>query len=378
MMVISYKTIAKLLLGTFIVSALPLSTVAAVRCEAVFGNSTYLRDTVAAARDLNKSVLDFLEVYQKNPQELTTDQVRAQVNSFGRKADAYFKEAGIEAQYRMETIKFKNLKDLPEFVMSYPVFTLKGARSGDEVSRMMYGVQSNPHFNKRPITFDYDTLYLFRNQDSLGHYESGGNKIYVGPHVVTQALAGFSSTLRHEVQHYFEQMKIYDGKMTMARIAFSTGKKQSVEPYDNYLRMDELETHLRDVRILLNLKARIAKDKTLEKNLDAATMAKIKGARSKYIQQKMEIMTSILKNSETMLNHFRNQMRNQKPESYDVTQGHGDPTALYFVDGLPYKMIQVNTYGIYNKPSYELTNADLQNGLQKIFDWQWTLSLIHI
>lgn len=371
MKVISHKTFLKSLIGALIVSALPLSTVAAVRCEAIFGKVSYLKETLTSARDLNSAVLNFQSQYQKNPRELTAHDVRTLVNSFGRKAHTYFEEAGIEYHQKMELFKFRNLKDTAELVVSYPVFTITGSRNGDEIARMIYGVHSNPQFSKRPLTIEYDTLYLFKNVHSHGHYSSVANKIGIGPHVVTQALAGYSNPLRHEIQHYLEQMKVYDGKMTLARISFSNEKKESIEPYDNYFRMDELETHLKDLRGLVNSQARLSRDKALAKNLDATVMAKVKERRPHYLQETIEIMSSLLKNSEVMLGYLRTNMSNKKPHSYDVTLGHGDPTALYLLEGSPFPIVQINTYGVYNKAQYEMTSAELQQGINKVIEWQW-------
>ena len=362
------KAVISSFLGALIVSAIPLSTLAAGRCESVFGNSSYLKESLTSARATNNAVVDFFRKYKNSPHELTVEQVRAEVNSFGKKAMLYFADAGIEAQSRMEICKFKNLKDSQEFVISYPVFTLKGSRSGDEVARLINGIHSNPKFSKHPVEVEFDSLYLFKN-NSMGHYDSEGNRISIGPHVIADEIRGVSNTLRHEAQHYFEQMKIYDNQMSMARISFSESSNKSGEPYGNYFRMDELETHLRDIRTLLNFKARAEKDKTLFKSLDADIIAKIKGDRPRYIEDKMQIMSQLMKNSETMMTHLKSQLANRSPDQISNTKMPGESMAVYVVDDLPYSIVRVNLYGVFNKPQYEMSRGEIQQGIEKVFIW---------
>ncbi|MFM6927802.1 MAG: hypothetical protein ACKOX6_05020 [Bdellovibrio sp.] len=363
-----HKTVIRSLLGALIVSACPLSTLAAGRCESVFGNSSYLKESLTSARATNNAVVDLFRKYKNSPHELTIEEVRTQVNSFGKKAVAYFSDAGIESQSHMEIFKFKNLKDAKEFVISYPVFTIKGSRSGDEVARLLNGIHSNPKFNKHPVRVEFDSLYLFKNQ-SMGHYESEGNKISVGPHVIAEEIRGVSNTLRHEAQHYFEQMKIYENQMTMARISFSESSNKSGDPYGTYFRMDELETHLRDIRTLLNFKARAEKDKVLFQNLEPDIIAKVKGDRPRYIEDKMHIMNTLMKSSETMMSHLKSQLANRSPDQIMNTKIPGENIAVYVVDDVPYSIVRVNLYGVFNKPQYELSRGEIQQGIEKVFIW---------
>lgn len=365
------NTVLRSFLGALIVSATSASTLAAVRCESVFGNSSYLKESLSSARATNNAVVDFFRKYKNTPHDLTIEQVRTEVNSFGKKAMLYFADAGIEAQFRMENFKFKNLKDAQEFVISYPVFTLKGSRSGDEVARLINGIHTNPKFSKHPVQIEFDSLYLFKN-DSMGHYESEGNKISIGPHVIADEIRGVSNTLRHEAQHYFEQMKIYDSQMSMARISFSESSNKSGEPYANYFRMDELETHLRDIRMLLNVKARAEKDKILFKSLDADIVAKVKGDRPRYIEDKIQIMTILMKNSETMMNHLKSQVAHRSPDQIGNTKMPGESIAVYVVDDVPYSIVRVNLYGVFNKPQYEMSRGEIQQGIEKVFTWHFS------
>ncbi|MNL25143.1 hypothetical protein D3C87_1466140 [compost metagenome] len=63
----------------------------------------------------------------------------------------------------------------------------------------------------------------------------------------------FDNLLRHEMAHYFEQQKLKAGKFTLARFQLRQNKANPNEPYAVGVRLDELETHLRDLRSIRDL-----------------------------------------------------------------------------------------------------------------------------
>lgn len=253
-----------------------------------------------------------------------------------------------------------------ENALFYANYRLTGSAQGDEISRMINGVQANPHFTELLLKFHYDPLYRINYQDSSGHFVPESRTLFIGPHVIAGEFAGFNTTLRHEIQHYFEEIKVIDGKMSLARVSFSEHQQKQDIPYGDFLNVDELETHLRDLRALKNAQKLTAKDKKIVGSIGAEKFESVKSARASMILFKANVLKVLIQNSRIATANLASSGNWSAVSLNPVT---GGIEVLYQGMNPPYSMALVKLRGLL--PAGVLAeNAQIKAEVEKVLKWQ--------
>jgi len=292
-------------LVSLFVTLLGISAQGQMSCENIFSRPSVYKDSFLPLKKDNNSTEDLLAVLKTKPQELTSKELEAKIHDLQIFAEEYFNAAGISFEKLTTSVRIKNLKDAPEFTFFYSIYRITGSANGDEMSRLMNGVQANPKFLSHRLTIIFDPLYQVNYPDSAGHFLAATNSLFIGPHVIAREVAGLSTTFRHEIQHYLEQIKIINGEMTLARVVFWEMAPKDQEPYADYLRVDELETHLRDIRTLLNSQNLAAKDKKLSNVISANSLTGIKKIREPVLKEQIERLGKLINKSRTVTENIK-------------------------------------------------------------------------
>lgn len=166
--------------------------------------------------------------------------------------EAYFKAAGISFERSFLSLNVGRTKDAESYTLQYPAYKISGSRSGNMLARMMYGAEISLKSRKYPVAFVFDPLYSVKFQGQLGHFNPEVRAIVIGPVVLSYSLTGTTNTLRHEIHHYLESLRVLNGEMSLQRMKLSDQADVSGESYRKFLSSDELETHLRDLRFAFN------------------------------------------------------------------------------------------------------------------------------
>lgn len=197
----------------------------------------------------------FIRNIQYNPAKLTVNSVDSGFRLLERISEDYFKRAQIDFVKVPRSIEVKNLKDKESFVFQYTGYKLKGSADGDEIARLINGVQTNPKLKDFPVAFVFDPL-LALSYPGHGANFSWWQKLTIrfGPNAVLNTNKGENSFLRHEIQHYFEVIKLLSGQMTLSRIKLSNDQTDLSDTNVNgtHLTADEAEAYLRDSRYSLS------------------------------------------------------------------------------------------------------------------------------
>ena len=355
-----------LLVGAIFVTCLPINARAAGQCESVFSAKTsYFKESMEPIRTLSRKSLVLKDKYLKNSEQLSQKEVADQLVEMKQLAEAYFETAGISYEIQWAQFNFKNLKDSSNYLSKYPVYKIKGSKNGDEVSRMIYGVLSHPSYQKKPVTFQFDLLYGIK-AESVGHYDTRTNIIHIGSYSLAAEISGLTNTVRHEVQHYFEHMKILEKKQTTARISFSESNPKSKDPYHDYFRLDEIETHLRDIRTMLNFDSRAAKDKLFAGHVTPEVWKNILENRKVVISDKFETLEMMLTSSDKILGHLQEKTY---PNAFIENHANGEWMGAYLLEGYSYSVVRIDFYGLFPKPQYEMTKPEISKIVKETLDW---------
>lgn len=363
-----YKTIylkAALCLATFFVTSQPFWAMGAGRCEAVFGRTSYLKESRESIRTLSREIIEFRNSLKEAPHKFDSHQVRTKIQNFSTLAEQYFQDAGIQTTEKSARIEFHGLKDKETLVVDYPIYKLQGTRGGDEISRLIFGVQSHPQYVKHPLNFEFDILFLL-NDTAVGVYSPAATSIKFGPYAIAGEISGLTSTLRHEVQHFMEQVKIYEKQQTTARISFSEKKTTSKEPYADYFRLDEIETHLRDIRTALSFEARKAKDFVFSSSVKPEVWASILKNREVALSDKFVIIERMLKVSEEKLIEMQ---KRGLPTAFLENHRNGEWMGAYLFENSSYSVANIDFYGLFPKPRYQMSDAEVSTIVQTTLQW---------
>jgi hypothetical protein len=178
--------------------------------------------------------------------------LQKRVDAIQSAAKTYFKAAKIG--YEMQPVITVSLAVGDRaYDVAIREMIVTGSLDGDATSRLFYAFGSD---QKNPATFRFIPTLTIDGRLHTAGYDPIPQTIEFGPTALTDRFLGFGDPLRHEVQHHFEEIKIRNGSFTLARFVFSNTGDPNAEMYDARLSLDELETHLRDLRHLLKISPR--------------------------------------------------------------------------------------------------------------------------
>jgi hypothetical protein len=164
---------------------------------------------------------------------------------------------------------------------------------GDLTAQMLDGVLQNKKLAGLKIILD-PFLFLSR-MNTMGGFEPKEFRLVLTQFAIAQDALGIGSTFRHEIQHAFENVKLKDGEKTLSSFQGSQRIPKENGPYTNFMSMDELETHLRDLRFLKNIAP------THDKYLGDELTAKAIELRKNQIRQKVSTIQSLISKSNFVL-----------------------------------------------------------------------------
>lgn len=163
-------------------------------------------------------------------------------------------------------------------------------------------------------------------------------------------------------------MKVLNGENTLARAVFTEEAPKSTDrPYAKFLRMDELETHLRDLRLIKNQKLWQSRDLRLAQVMAGQKVAQITKARAFMIHEKISTLSTLTENSLAMLKN----LEGLKPENVTVNK-RTQAIEVHFA-GLsgPYSSARIELTGLL--PVDEIQDLQKIEALAKqVLSWQRT------
>jgi hypothetical protein len=356
------------LLLAFLVLLANHLTFAAVGCEALYSKLSSYSDTHIEITELTTATKDVVHILKDAPEMSDSKQVKSQVQNLMKKVETYFEAAEMAYKPVKAKLQIIGLSDREVFVLTYNQYQIHGSKRGDEFSRMIFGVEADSDSQTYPVNFVYDPLFQIRHNDTGATFADGKvAKISFGSDVFL-ARTERSNSLRHDIQHYFESVDLKKGEMTLARIQLRNSKEKKGVPYSELMGMDELETHLRDIRGLLNIPLNQKKDQRLSLLKTESQMAYIQTFRKKNLKKKIETLTALLQNSVKMCQVMKAVLPKLQTDFSRGPEVEND--AIYefdFPSGLPYESISVNL-----EKRIDLSVADskqVQESLASVFEW---------
>lgn len=339
------------------------------RCEGLFAKPSVYGTSLNHLKLLDYNTLDLLEALKNNPREIDRVMLDAKIAQITILAEKYFESNALFFEKKDTTISVKNLKDTEQYTLQYPVYSIYGSKEGDGISRLMYGAQSKLKTKNYSLNIVFDLLYKIKYPDFSGHFIAEGGTIFIGSHVISEDIAGLGATLRHEIQHYFEQTKMLNGNMTLSRISFTESKVSAQEngPYSNFLRMDEIETHLRDLRTSLNVNLMNAKDKKLF-DVIAATenITAIKQIRPRIAKEIYKRIWILIDRSKVTLKNIKNV---REFPSTVINTDTGAVTVEFVGLPPPYSTVKIELSGRLNHKEDIINRQKIFNSIKEVIQW---------
>lgn len=324
------------------------------------------RDSFEQIREMTRAVEGLADLL-KNPSEARSSDLDQQMSRIQEATDQYFAAAGIQVQKQVANVQIGSIKDDAKFEFYYNVYQMKGSRTGDEIARMMYGVQSNPKFSKNPVTFTFDPLYLlnFGRGGMLAHFHRQQRAVVIGPHVLTMSTAGIAEVFRHEIHHYFENIKVLTGKMSLQRIMLGNPQGAKNKNYGDLLSVDEAETHLRDWRAIRSENRIDTIDTKLKDLVPPDARMEILGERMRIEMVSISNLKQILTDSMGMIPVIK-KLTQEKKWTEIGNEETGGTFVMFETPGQEYSHVGINVQGLVNEKS---SPEQIRDAVLKVLEW---------
>jgi hypothetical protein len=289
--------------------------------------------TYIALKDMSAATEALLEKLA-GTHEMTVAELTYETRESEKYLESYLDAAGFSYKRITQTVRTKPLKDAPEYVLSYGTYEITGSREGSAPARLIHGVQVNPKFKESHLKFVVDPLHQLKN-NSLAHFIREDMTISLGPSEFSKDLLAMSSTIRHEVQHFFEEIKMMKGEDTLARIELKSAIGRPDAPYSMYFRADEVETHLRDLRYFSNLNHQQKRDsKLLELGFSPDFFPGLRDYRQYILRLKKETLKDFEQNLRKVIIEVEANLKNGGgPVTSVVNRDNGDIHVSFFTSG---------------------------------------------
>ncbi|WP_413560780.1 hypothetical protein [Bdellovibrio sp. HCB209] len=289
----------------------------------------FLLTEVAALKSMHKTTNDFVNSYNANRFAFTREQIQSKITEITDLTRDYLNASGV--RYEEKGTMYGSYP--------YSAFYLHGEVGGSRISRFLKGVEAKPSYKAETIKVMLDPVYKLR-QSAAAHYQPETKTVHVGPETFTYMKLGVSTALRHELKHAFESAKISRGEMTLARFTFR-GSAKSDDAYAAFMRLDELDTYIRDLRQLTNPgKIKQINQDLKDSGYSSADMEYFATFRKGTIENSKSILNNIILKSHEALTLAKQQMQAKLPT---VIDGKSRPT---FVsdgrDNSKYSSVEIN------------------------------------
>ncbi|WP_373999655.1 hypothetical protein [Bdellovibrio bacteriovorus] len=213
-------------------------------------------------------------------------------------AEDYFNSIGV--QYELQMVKREDMEFQGSFIekLSYPLFIISGVSEARESNGQFFEkVLSDSRLQSLKLVFD-PFLPLWSGPIQ-GFFEPSSNSLYFSVTALSYRTGGLGDTLEHELLHALENENLLKGSLTLAAITLMADQR-TPEVYSDFLRLDEIETHLLDIEFLTKQAPQ------LEENvLDKGSLKRLREERNKNLEFKKETVQRLLKNSLRYLSKLR-------------------------------------------------------------------------
>ncbi|MNJ92622.1 hypothetical protein D3C87_102960 [compost metagenome] len=299
-------TIASIL-TTIAVGLFSSYAMAANQCSRIFVSEMSNHEPLAEIKNLQMTHVEFLDFLSaRKGQTLEPAELSHWIQRAEKATTEYFENAGIQFTRESvvhEGIDFNGVK-IPR--LAYDVYKIvESKQEGSPNALFFNGVLKNSKL--KSLSLIYDPFLSIRQAGVSGYFLNSPHQIWFSWNSLVGRRWGTGDTLRHEVQHAFEYQKIREGRPTLASFQF-IGKEKREEAYSDFMSLDEIETHLRDVRFLKNIVPRLEKSAHLESwqslNTYRRNAAKDDIARLKSLISRAKVaLAEIEANPNASLNH---------------------------------------------------------------------------
>ncbi len=258
----------------------------ALLCSKVFQNETLQALANAQLKELNNKSLELLNAFKSPTTDTNLKQALSKEIELITKN--YFKEQNI--QFSTRNFNYQGLE--------YSVFFIREVGTPlDDNARLLKGLLMSQKLKSIDIIFD--PLLHIRDPQAAGSFNGSTSTILIGYTSLTHRMLGVSDTLRHEAQHAFEYYKIQNNEFTLARFVIENPKAED-QRYLRYLSLDEIETHIRDIRFLRNQgPLRVTKQST-------TAQEKLEVLRTERLKQKINLSAELISRAQNALNILEN------------------------------------------------------------------------
>ena len=335
-------------------------------CAGLFGHESPQVPLAEMNEAYEKLLADFA-----TPEQMTSQVLREKVGLLAKSIQDYLDTAGISYEVIPQPLPIQGLKDQTEFVLTYPMYVLSGSQSGTRLARMMNGVQKTAAFRTKNLRIVLDPLY-HQHFASKAHFRHDLMVILIGPHEFSQDVASISSAFRHEIGHAFEHMKLAEGKDTLARLEMRSMMGKPNKIYSDYFRVDEVETHLLDFRIISNTQIQKVRDGILLKEGgDPAHIGMLKQFRKKIKLETKDLILEFTGNVRQVIPQIESLLEKPKPWATIQTNRETGDVFLMFFTSHHYGSVTLNLNGLI-KPSEISDIPKIKQAVQQVLTWSKT------
>lgn len=342
-----------------------------IKCKGLVSKISAYNTSIFPLKELNNATLDLVDLLQLSPHNLDSNTLIQRVRTLELLAENYFRTSHFSYRRIPVEVTVRNLKNGTHKIR-YHVYELSGMPGGDEMSRMVYGLQSNPHLKAKPLKVNFDVLYLVNHSFNDGHFEAPIVTIHVGPHVMAREISRISPSLRHEIQHYIEEIKILSGEMTLARATFRNlllENSDSQKDYSMLLRLDDVESHLRDLRALLNSTIiNTSDEKLLETMKSQQKIDQVRSLRKREIQETITRLEKILIDSKATMGHVREILDSPGSNKFQIQTSDTGLLVNFEFLPKPYLTASFRLDGLI-KPEHSHNRAKVTEVLLDVLKW---------
>ena len=335
-----FLAVALLLNGmTFSVSA-----EAALQCSQVFSqNETTPLEMYNLVRKLNNAYLDFYQDVAGRSRLVSKRDLQQRLQNLELVTDEYFDKAGI-AYVKTEKKVPSNPDSAHWDGATYSLYTVTVDQARDTNAKLLKGFELK---TRKQVRLIFDPLLNLSQGETGGFFNPLNNSITFSYSAISFRYLGLSDILRHEMQHAFEYQKVLGGEHSLSRFTLNS-EATNKEPYSDFASMDELESYLREIRLMQN------PTKTLNETLEAAGTSKpaLESYRQKELLWKVQFLKSFAVKSQIVLKNLRESIEKEEIEK-----------ASFDLDGTFKVTYKVNK-AAYSKASLTLSGLDADGNIR--------------
>lgn len=242
-----FKSILQQTLVLAVTLFVGISTCYAVgnQCSSVFTASNEAEALVIIKKLnlLQYDLQDFLKT--QTDQNLQQKDLQEWINNIESLSEGYLSKLGVSYVKNPVVYSGKIIGGALVSEFRYSQYQIISSDRTTRVGSSLNGVLV--HKKLAGLSLVYNPLLSVVRPGTAGYYHSNGNELVFGIGSLAWRSLGLSDVFRHEVQHALEDYKISQGEKTLASFRFVEGKNKD-EAYGEFMSLDEVETHLRDVR----------------------------------------------------------------------------------------------------------------------------------